>query len=303
VEESLSRSGQKLFEVRSKRLRPHLDDKILASWNGLMISAFARAAQVLDDSRYADAAIQAAQFILTNLYDEKTKLLYRSYREGRGNIEGFADDYASLIQALLDLYETTFDINWLKIGVELQETMDRLFYDQNAGGYFSTSGKDDSVFLRMKDDSDSAEPAASSIAALNLLRLAQIRNDEEYRKRAEKTIAAFSGTLSRFPSAMPQMLVALGFSLSKRRQIVIAGKLGASDTKGLVAEVHRQFLPNKILLLVDGGESQQYLTENNEAVRAMTPVGEKATAYVCQDFTCQAPVSDPKQLAGLLVKG
>jgi hypothetical protein len=180
--------------------------------------------------------------------------------------------------------------------------MDRLFYDQNAGGYFSTTGKDESVFLRMKDDNDSAEPAASSIAALNLLRLAQIRNETSYRERAEKTIAAFNGTLSRFPSAMPQMLVALDFSLSKPRQIVIAGKSGATDTTPLLAEVHCHFLPNKVLLLADGSGGQKYLGEANEAVGAMSPIDGKAAVYVCENFTCQAPVTDPKQLAEALAE-
>jgi uncharacterized protein YyaL (SSP411 family) len=300
VEASLAQSRAILFKIRAQRPRPHLDDKILASWNGLMISAFARAAQVLDEPRYLKAAAPAVRFLRTNLYDKENKLLYRSYRDGRSDIPGFADDYAFVIQASLDLYEASFDINWLKFAVELQETMDRLFFDHENGGYFSTSGKDESVFLRMKDDNDSAEPASSSIAALNLLRLAQIRNEPKYQERAQKTIGAFSATLSRFPTAMPQMLVALDFSLSKPRQIVIAGEPGAAGTKELIAEVHRHFQPNKVLLLVDNGEGQRFLGEMNEAIRAMSRVDGKAAAYVCENFTCQAPVTDPRQLAELL---
>ena len=180
---------------------------------------------------------------------------------GAGKVEGFADDYAFVIQGLLDLYEASFDVEWLKFAEQLQATQDRLFFDEKNGGYFSTSGKDKSVVLRMKDDNDSAEPAASSVSALNLLRLAQIRNDKQLEERGRKTIEAFSPTLSRFPSAMPQMLVALDFSLSKPRQIVIAGKSDAPETKALVAEVHRHFVPNKMLLLADGGEGQKYLGE------------------------------------------
>src|SRR5207244_3234817 len=131
--------------------------------------------------------------------------------------------YAFVIQGLLDLYEASFDIEWLKFALQLQETQDRLFCDEKNGGYFSTSGKDQSVVLRMKDDNDSAEPAASSIAALNLLRLAQLRNDEQFKGRARKTIDAFAPTVSHFASAMPQLLVAADFSSSKPRQIVIAG--------------------------------------------------------------------------------
>ncbi len=302
AEKSLGRSRQKLFDIRTQRPRPHLDDKILAAWNGLMISAFARAAQVLGESKYADAAIRAARFLQQNLYDSKTGLLYRSFREGRSTIEGFADDYAFLIQGLLDLYEATFEVQWLRFALELQKMLDRLFYDKSGGGYFSTSGKDTTVFLRLKDDNDSAEPAASSIASLNLLRLAQITNDRQYTERANETIAAFGGTLSRFPSAMPQMLVALDFSLSKPLQVVIAGKADAPDTTALLAELHRHFRPNKVLLLADDGENQRYLAEKNEAIRSMSPVSGLAAAYVCENFTCQAPVTEPKQLAEILTK-
>jgi hypothetical protein len=300
IAKSLAQSREKLFAIRSKRPRPHLDDKIIAAWNGLMISAYARAAQVLDDPRYLEIATRAAKFLRANLYEEKSKLLYRNYRGGRSDIEGFADDYAFVIQGLLDLYEASFDVAWLKFAVELQETQNRLFFDEKNGGYFSTSGKDESVFLRMKDDNDGAEPAASSVAALNLLRLSQFRDDQRMAERARKTIDAFATTLSHFPSAMPQMLVALDYSLSKPRQIVIAGKKEAPETKALLKEVHRHFLPQTILLLADGSEAQKYLGEKNEAIRAMSLVDGKPAAYVCENFTCKAPVTDPKQLAKLL---
>jgi len=302
VRDLLKRCREKLFAIREKRPRPHLDDKIIASWNGLMISAYARAAQVLDDPRYLEIATRAAKFLRTNLYEEKSKLLYRNYRGGRSDIEGFADDYAFVIQGLLDLYEASFDVDWLKFAIELQETQDRLFFDEKNGGYFSTSGKDQSVFLRMKDDNDGAEPAASSVAALNLLRLAQFRDDKTMAERARKTIDAFATTLSHFPSAMPQMLVALDYSLSKPRQIVIAGKKDAPETQALFKAVHSHFLPKTILLLADGSDGQKFLGEKNEAIRAMSMVEGKPAAYVCENFTCKAPVTEPKQLAKLLVE-
>jgi uncharacterized protein YyaL (SSP411 family) len=302
VRQSLAQSREKLLSIRAKRPRPHLDHKIITSWNGLMISAFARGAQVLNDSAYLDAAIRAASFAQKNLYDESKKSLVRNYREGRSQVEGFADDYAFLIQGLLDLYEASFDVSWLKFAIELQATQDRLFLDEKNGGYFSGSGKDSSILLRMKEDNDSAEPAPSSVAALNLLRLAQIRDDKEIRERADKTIDAFGAQLARIPMAMPQMLVALDYSLGKPRQIVIAGKIENAATKALIAEVHRHYLPNKILILADDGEGQKYLGEKNEAIRAMSMVDGKPAAYVCENFTCKAPVTDPKELAALLAK-
>jgi len=300
VRQSLRRSCDKLFSSRAKRPRPHLDDKIIAAWNGLMISAYAHAAQVLNESHYPEIATRAANFIRKQLWDDSRRILFRSYREGRGDIEGFADDYAFVIQGLLDLYEASFDVEWLKFATQLQETQDGLFIDGKNGGYFSTSGKDKSVFIRMKDDNDSAEPASSSIAALNLLRLAQFRDDKQLEDRAKKTIDAFAPTLSHFASAMPQMLVALDFSVSKPRQIVVAGRKDAPDTKALLTEVRRHFLPNTILLLADGAEGQKYLGEKIEAIRAMSMVDGKPAAYVCENFTCKAPVTDSKQLAELL---
>jgi uncharacterized protein YyaL (SSP411 family) len=300
IRQLVARSREKLLSIRGKRPHPHLDDKIIAAWNGLMISAYARAAQVLDEPRYLESAARAARFVRTNLYDEKSKLLYRSYREGRGEVEGFADDYAFVIQGLLDLYEVSFDVEWLKFAVELQKIQDRLFFDEKNGGYFTTSGKDSSVLLRMKDDNDSAEPAASSVAALNLLRLGQILNDREMEDRAKKTISTFAPALSHFASAMPQMLVALDYSLNKPRQIVIAGKPDAPGTKALMEQVRRHFLPYALVMLADGGDGQKYLSEKNEAIRSMSPIDGKPAAYVCENFTCKAPVTDPKALAALL---
>ena len=298
----LARSREKLLSIRNTRPRPHLDDKIIAAWNGLMISAYARAAAVLDEPRYIETATRAAKFLRANLYDDKSKLLCRNYRDGRSQIEGLADDYAFIIQGLLDLYEASFDIEWLKFALQLQETQDHLFFDEKNGGYFSTSGKDKSVVLRMKDDNDSAEPAASSVAAINLLRLAQFRDDKKLGERARKTIDAFAPTLSHFASAMPQMLVAVDYSLSKPRQIVITGKVDNEQTKALLKEVHRHFLPNKLLILADGGDAQKYLGEKNEAIGAMSPIDGKPAAYVCENFTCKTPVTDPKALRELLSK-
>jgi uncharacterized protein len=296
----LAQSRQKLFSMRNKRPRPHLDDKIIAAWNGLMISAFARVAQALDDASYLETATRAAEFIRANLYDESRQVLFRSYREGRGEVEGFADDYAFVIQGLLDLYEASFEIRWLKFALELQGQMDTLFLDNENGGYFTVTGHDSNILLRMKEDNDSAEPAASSVAALNLARLAAIRNDAELLARAKKTVNAFARQVAHFPSALPQMLVAFDFLEGSPRQIVIAGDFDSPETKALLAEGHRHFLPNKVLLLADGAEGQSYLGETNEAIRAMSMVGGNSAAYVCENFACKAPVTDVSELRKLL---
>lgn len=290
VRELLAAARRTLFERRNERPRPHLDDKIITAWNGLMISAFARAAQILDEPDYRRAAENAARCLQTHLYDAAKKTLVRNYRQGRSAIEAFADDYAFLIQGLLDLYEATFDVDWLHFALDLQETLDRLFYDATNGGYFSGTGADPTILLRMKEDNDGAEPAASSVAALNLLRLAQLRRADNFRARAEQTIAAFGATLTRVSSAMPLMLVALDHSLARPRQIVIAG-----EGDDLLREVHEHFLPNKVLL-----KPHPFLEERLPELRDMKPLDGHAAAYVCENFTCQAPVTDASALRELL---
>jgi uncharacterized protein YyaL (SSP411 family) len=299
IQQSLETSRRKLFEARARRPRPHLDDKILTAWNGLMISAFARAAQALDDPAYLQAAQRAAGFIMQRLVASDYVVL-RSYREEPSKITGFADDYAFLIQGLLDLYEADFNVQWLRHAVGLQEKQDRVFADKEHGGYFGFSGDDPHILLRVKEDYDGAEPSPNSVAALNLLRLGEITDNEAWRKEGARTIDAFADQMSHVPVAMPQMLVALDFDLATPKQIVIAGKPGADDTRALVREVHRHFLPNKILLLADGGEGQQFLAGKLEFLKSTTMLDGKATAYVCEHYTCQRPTNDAKALAELL---
>ena len=301
VDESMRYRRAALLEIRQKRPRPHLDDKIITAWNGLMISAFARGAQVLGDPSYLETASRAAEFVRQNLYREKTHTLERSYRGGPANIPGFAEDYAFYIQSLLDLYQVSFDVKWLRFAEQLQATQDRLFWDQENGGYFTSSGEDPSVLIRMKEDNDGAEPAPSSIAAANLSRLAQIRDSRMWRERAEKTIAAFGGALNHFPSAMPQMLVALDHSLAKPKQVVIAGQAGSIDTRDLLDEVQKHYLPDTVVLLADGGEGQKYLAEKLPELETMKPLNGKAAAYVCENFTCKAPVATVEDLRKLLM--
>jgi len=265
-----------------------------------MISAFARGAQVLDDMSYLKTATRAAEFVRAKLYDESRKILFRSYREGRSEVEGFADDYAFVIQGLIDLYQASFEIRWLKFAVELQCQMDALFGDDKGGGYFAVTGHDTSILLRMKEENDSAEPAASSVAALNLARLAAIRNDPELLARAKKTVNAFARQLMHFPSALPQMLVAFDFLETPPRQIVVAGESSDSRMQELLREVQKHFLPHAIVLLADGSEGQNFLAEKNKAIRAMTPIDGKPAVYVCEDFTCKAPVTEVRELRKLL---
>ena len=187
VRKSLEENRQKLFALRAKRPRPHLDDKIVTAWNGLMISAFARASQVLNEPAYLQAAITASAFLQDRLYDPKSHTLKRSYRQGAGKANGFLSDYAFLIQGLIDLYEASFETRWLAWAMELQKTQDNLFWDSSQGAYFETTGKDSNILLRMKEDYDGAEPAPNSVAALNLQRLAQLLDSNDWQAKAQQT--------------------------------------------------------------------------------------------------------------------
>ncbi|HSI82369.1 MAG TPA: thioredoxin domain-containing protein, partial [Candidatus Methylacidiphilales bacterium] len=310
ADQVLAAASEKLRAMRLMRPRPHLDDKIITAWNALAISGFARASQVLGDTDYLRAAGQAAAFVRMHLYDEETGALYRSYREGRSNIEGFADDFAFFIQALLDLYEASGDVLWLEWAVELQERMDKMFLDHEHGGYFTSSGRDAAILLRMKEDYDGAEPSPNSVAALNLLRLAAMLNRPDWQEQAERVLQSCAKPLRAMPTALPQMLAALDFAQSKPIQIVIAlppaadggPVVGAElhEVAGpLLAEIHRTFLPNKVILFADGGEGQEYLAEGAEFLASVTPINGKATVYVCRDFTCQLPVTEPADLRNI----
>jgi uncharacterized protein YyaL (SSP411 family) len=293
----------RLRAVRATRHRPQLDDKVVTANNGLMISALAKAHQFLgpDDAiDYLGAAVRAAEFIRRELYDASWQILFRSWREGRGAAEGFAEDYAFLIQALLDLYEASFEIRWLQWADQLQTKMDELFWDSSGGGYFNSAAGDASIVLRLKEDYDGAEPAPSSVAAMNLLRLAGVWHDERRRESGRATLQAFRGQWSKVPHAMPQMLCALELALEPPRHVVIAGDPKANDFRALVGVVHESIGYRRTLLAAEGGEGQSWLAERAPWLRDMTAVGGRATAYVCEEFACQAPVSDPAALRALL---
>ncbi|MDQ6623354.1 MAG: thioredoxin domain-containing protein [Verrucomicrobiota bacterium] len=300
VEQLLAESRQTLLAARAKRPRPQRDDKIVTAWNGLMISAYAHGYQVLGDPAYLAAANKAADFLKTKLFQAESGTLARSYREGASEVKGFASDYAFLVQGLLDLYETSFDVGRLQWALDLQKREDALFHDPKAGGYFLTSGQDNNVLLRMKEADDSAEPSANSVTALNLLRIGYMLDQTADRKEGEETLHAFAPQLEQTPTSMPQMLVALSWSRVKPKQVVIAGKPDAPDTVAMLRTVRSHFVPHKILILADGGAGQKFFAERVEFMKSVNQIDGQATAYVCENFVCQLPTTKVQALAGLL---
>ena len=300
VRASLAQGRARLLAVRSQRPRPRRDDKIITAWNGLALSAFARAYQVLGDPGYLASANRAAAFLKASLYDPKTGKLTRSYRQGASQTAGFADDYAFLIQGLLDLYGADFQPERLQWAETLQQTQDDLFWDPKNGGYFNTAGTDPNLLLRSKSDDDGAEPSANSVSALNLARLGQSLENEPDAKRSALVMKTFGTTLRRAPLALPQMLVALDFQLGPTRQIVIAGTPGAADTEAMLQAVRKPFLPRSIVLLADGGAGQAFLAGRVDLFKDIKLAGGKVTAYVCQNFACQLPTNSLPELQKLL---
>ena len=298
----IDKSIATLFAARAKRPRPHLDDKIIAAWNGLTISGLARAGAALGDSEMTALAAGAAQFLHDQLCSEPGKGLHRSWREGDRGPKAFAIDYACLIHGLLDLYQASFDVKWLQWATALQSEMDTLFLDTKNGGYYSVHTDMPNSVLRIKEDYDGAEPSPNSLAALNLVRLSSLLAQDSYKQQAEKIFALFGTTLKDSTSSVPVMAIAFDLHHRGKQQIVLAGDSTTPEFQALAAHLHRKFLPNAALLHADGGAGQQWLATHNEAIAGMKPVSGHPAAYVCQNFTCQAPVTTVEELDKVLGK-
>jgi uncharacterized protein YyaL (SSP411 family) len=251
---------------------------------------------VLEDARYLDAARRAADFLLATMWDGER--LLRRYREGDAAIPGFLDDYAFFSQALLDLYEASFDVRYLDESVRIAVRMLELFEDTEHGGFFSTAQGDETLVMRMKEDYDGAEPSGNSIGALVLLRLSHMTGEQRFRTAAERTIDAFGSRLTQSPTAVPQMLVAAMASTIPGKQVVLAGL-----PKGIapfLRELHRRFLPWHEVLAVDSDDARESLSRYNESIAGMREVQGAAAAYICENFTCNLPETDIDNFVQLL---
>lgn len=299
----LETSRRKLFEHREQRIHPHKDDKILTSWNGLMIMALAKAAKALHKPEYVEAARKAADFILTKLRREDGRLLAR-YRDGEAAYLGYVDDYAFLVWGLIELYEASFDHTLLQQAVELNRDMLRLFWDEEKGGLFFYGEDGERLFTRPKEIYDGAMPSGNSAAALNLHKLARYTYDAALSQKAEEQLKAFAGSVEKYPSGHALFLMAVDFAFGAPSEIVIAGDPAKEETQAMIREVHRAFLPNTLTILhpvgVAGAEEVGRLIP---LVQDKRPLGGRATAYVCENYACQSPVSNLEELRELLQDG
>jgi uncharacterized protein YyaL (SSP411 family) len=309
VAESLLRARRLLFGTRELRPRPQLDDKVLTAWNGLMIAAFARASRVLggmalgaenaETARGATeitqghlrSATEAASFIRDVMWNPKTRTLLRRYRGGDAAIEGYAEDYAFLIFGILELFQASGDPQWLTWARELQARQDELFWDEG-GGWFSTTGNDPSVLVRMKEDYDGAEPSPTSVSAMNLLTLAHLTGERPYTDRAAQAIASFGARLDEMGRAVPFMAAALSMSIAEGEQIVILGPRDSFDTSALWIAAHKKYRPFAVVARVDPSD-QAAMSAHMPWIEDMKMLDGKPTAYVCRGFACDAPSTDP----------
>jgi uncharacterized protein len=299
----LGRAHDILFAARSSRPRPHLDDKVLTAWNGLMIAAFARAARVRAGhpaaGRYLEAARRSAGFIRDRMWNTQERRLLRRYRDGEAAIGAYAEDYASLIFGLLELFQSDGDPAWLEWSLTLQEQQDALFWDSGQGGWFSTTGHDRHVILRLKEDYDGAEPSASAVSVHNLMTLAHLVDAEPFLWRAERTLARYGPRAGAAARAIPMMLAALSAWHAEHAQIAIVGDPADERSLALKAELARHYLPFAVTFDVVPGLQQQALGQRLPYVAAMTAT-EGPAAYVCRHFTCRQPATTAEALAAEL---
>jgi uncharacterized protein YyaL (SSP411 family) len=299
VHVALSEAKELLYRERNRRPRPLRDEKILTAWNGLAISAYARAGLVLDDSRYIEQAGKAARFLLANLYHDGR--LYRTFMEGKRKTRGFLEDYAFLIAGLLDLYEAAGDLQWLEKAIELDAILENYFEDKTQGGYFMTGDDYENLLVREKPSYDGAEPSGNSVEVLNLLRLHEFTTGDGYRRRAEASFRYLAKTLQSNPVALAEMLLAVDFYLDAPKQILIVAPRGKKGEAAPLLSVFRsRFVPNRVFSVVsEGGEQEKTariipLLDGKEAAEG------RATAYVCEKRVCRLPTSDPAMFASQL---
>ena len=291
---------QRLLDVRSQRIRPGLDDKVLTDWNGLMIAAMAKAARAFDDPQLAATAANAADFFLDNMIDGNGRLLHR-YREGEAALTATTDDYAFFVWGLLELYEATFDIRYLESAITLNDQFLEHFWDEENGGFYFTADDAEVLLTRSKEIYDGAIPSGNSVAMLNLLRLSRMTGNTEYEERAAALSRAFAGNVQQAPSGHTFLMTAVDFAVGPSFEIVIAGEPDAADTQAMLAALRQEYVPNKVVLLRTAGEDAP-IAKIASFTEFQYAINDQATAYVCLNFYCERPTNDIETMLELIRK-
>ncbi len=296
LRDSLQRSREMLFRVREQRVKPGRDEKILTAWNGLMLRSFAEAARYLDRPDYLQVAEKNAAFLLRELYRDGR--LLRTYKDGQARIKGYLEDYAFLADGLVALYEVTFNPRWFAEARRLMDEAITLFADEQNGGFFDTGSDAEELVSRPKDIMDNATPSGNSVAAGVLLRLAAFTGEESYRRRAGDYLQPIADVMVRYPSAFGHALCALDFAISPVKEFAVIGEPREAGTRNLLDAINNRYLPDSVLACARPADVEAIQTIPLLAHRPLKDG--RATAYVCQNFACQAPVNTPEELEILL---
>ncbi|MEQ8763900.1 MAG: thioredoxin domain-containing protein [Planctomycetota bacterium] len=293
LEAKIEEAKEKLYEAREQRVHPGLDDKILTAWNGLAIATFARAGRAFGEEKYLESARRAASFCLEELRDESGRLLH-TWRHGKAKLPAYHDDYAFLIEGLIDLYEATFEAQWIEAAEKLTDEVSRLFADTKQGGFFYTGNDHEKLIVRTRNPYDNAVPSGNAIHASNLVRLARLLDRSDLEEQARRTFQAFEKMIERAPGGFSQMLCALDHYVSQPMEIAIAGERGDEDTQQMIREIGRRFLPTAVTALSAEDAPKLPWLEDKQ------PVNGKAAVYICRNFACQKPVTSLEELAKVL---
>jgi hypothetical protein len=297
LEREVADASTRLFEAREARVHPATDDKVLAAWNGLTISALAEAGRTFGERRYLDAALAAAEFVLGALRGPDGRLL-RSWRDGRQGGAGYLDDYACMAEACLTLYETTFDRRWLREAKRLAAALLELFADPDGDGFYQTGADAEALVVRPRELFDNAVPAGSSVAADVLQRLGRLTGEQAWERSGLAALRPVLGVVARAPTGFGHALGAVDFALGRVREVAIVGEPGADDTAAMLATVWRTYQPNRVVAMAAPGDRDAVAEVPLLAER--TALGGRATAYVCEHFVCKLPVTEPGELAAQL---
>jgi uncharacterized protein YyaL (SSP411 family) len=293
----IEESRRKLFAVRSRRVRPGRDDKMLTAWNGLMIGAFADAAQVLDTPEYAVAAAKAADFILARMRTGDGRLLRTFSSGGEPKLNAYLEDYAYLIDALVSLYEATFEVRRIEAALDLARVMIEQFWDAEGGGFYFTGRDHESLITRTKDIHDNATPSGNAMAVMGLLRLARLTGRAELQEKAEAVLRLYRGVLNKHPIAVSQMAIALDFHLGPVQEFAVVGEPDDQEMKRVLRAIRRGFTPNKVVALHSpAAEKVIPLLEGKQAQGGVT-------TYICEHFACKAPLAGAAALENALAEG
>jgi uncharacterized protein YyaL (SSP411 family) len=285
----LAEAKRKLLEVRGRRVRPGRDEKILTAWNGLMIDAFAQAAEALDMPEYADAAAKAADFLLQTMRTSDGRLLRTISAGAEPKLNGYLEDYSFLINALVSLYEATFDLRWIEAAIDLTQVMIEQFWDPVDGGFYYTGRDHEKLIVRTKNPSDNAIPSGNSMAVTALLRLAKLTGRMDLQEKAEATLRLFRGLMATHPMAAAQILSALDFQLGLVQEFAVVGDPAEQETRRVLRAIRGGFRPHKVVALKNPGADDVKTDEVLPLLQGKTAMG-VVTTYVCQDFACQAPL-------------